>query len=702
MATLEKLRNRAGVLVAIVIGIALLAFILGDFVGSGGSLFNRSHFEIAEISGKSIPYQHYQERIDKILELNKALSGQSAIDEQTAERIREEVWNEIVRENVLGNSYENHGINVTPEELFDMVQGNNLHPIIKEQFGNRQTGEVDRGMIIQFLKNMENDPSGLQKAFWLYIENIIQQDRIYNKYINLIKKGMFVTDLQASHSLADRNKKVDFSYALKRYNTINDSLITVSNQEIKDYYKKHKHEFEQQTLRDVEYVVFPILPSSEDNTLAQEWISGIKGDFAHTADPVQFINLNSDVPFNSKYLKFSEIANQEVNQWAEKAAIGDVFGPIYENDSYQLVRIVDIAQLPDSVKARHILIGLKDKSKETHDLAKAKADSLYNVVKKGANFARLASDYSDDPGSAEKGGDLGWFPEGVMVQPFNDACFKGKKGDMVLVETQFGFHIINILEVGKTSKKVQLATLTRAVVPSTRTYQKVYQEASEFAGLNNTYVKFNQAILDKKLNKRLASNLREADRRIAGLDNPREMIRWAYRAKVQDVSPVFEFGDNFVVAALKSAKQEGTAPLEQVAEDIKSKVIIDKKAALLMDEFKKVLSQRDNINQVGTDLSVLLMEATRVSFSSFSLPSVGFEPAVIATAVATPEGVIAGPIKGNTGVYALAVTAINVDEGDNLTERRRLQNTLNSRAGYEAYEAIKKSAGIVDKRSSFF
>ena len=391
-----------------------------------------------------------------------------------------------------------------------------------------------------------------------------------------------------------------------------------------------------------------------------------------------------------------------MNQWAEKAAIGDVFGPIYENDSYQLVRIVDIAQLPDSVKARHILIGLKDKSKETHDLAKAKADSLYNVVKKGANFARLASDYSDDPGSAEKGGDLGWFPEGVMVQPFNDACFKGKKGDMVLVETQFGFHIINILEVGKTSKKVQLATLTRAVVPSTRTYQKVYQEASEFAGLNNTYEKFNQAILDKKLNKRLASNLREADRRIAGLDNPREMIRWAYRAKVQDVSPVFEFGDNFVVAALKSAKQEGTAPLEQVAEDIKSKVIIDKKAALLMDEFKKVLSQRDNINQVGTDLSVLLMEATRVSFSSFSLPSVGFEPAVIATAVATPEGVIAGSIKGNTGVYALAVTAINVDEGDNLTERRRLQNTLNSRAGYEAYEAIKKSAGIVDKRSSFF
>jgi peptidyl-prolyl cis-trans isomerase D len=702
MATLEKLRNRAGTLVAVVIGLALLAFILGDLLGSGGSLFNRSQFEIAEISGKSIPYQHYQERIDRIVELNKAVSGQSAIDEQTSERISEEVWNEIVREHVLGNSYNNHGIVVTPEELFDMVQGRNLHPIIKEQFGNRQTGEVDRAMIIQFLKNMENDPSGLQKTFWLYIENLIQNDRIYNKYINLIKKGMFVTNLHANRSLVDRNKKVDFSYVLKRYTSINDSLISVSEKEISNYHKQNEHEFEQQASRDVEYVVFPIRPSQDDYSIAEEWINNVKGDFAQANDPIQFTNLNSDTPFNNRYLKPSELANEELNQWAAKATVGDVYGPIFENDSYQLARIVDIAQIADSVKARHILIGFKEQSKQQYDLLKVKADSLYNVAKRGGNFARLANEYSDDPGSANQGGDLGWFPEGVMVQPFNDACFKGKKGDIVLVETQFGFHIINLLDVSKTSKKIQVAILERTVIPSTRTYQKIYQEASEFAGLNNTFEKFNQAVQDKKLSKRVASNLRESDRRVAGLENPREMVRWAYNAKELAVSPVFEFGDNFVVATLKSAKEEGIAPLEQVKEDIKSKIIIEKKASMLKEEFSNVMNQYDNINQIGRDLSVLITEASRISFSSFSLPTVGFEPAVIATAVSTPEGVIAGPVKGNTGVYALVVNAVNIEEGDKSAERRRLMNSFQSRAGFEAYEAMKKSADIVDKRSMFF
>jgi peptidyl-prolyl cis-trans isomerase D len=702
MATLEKLRNRAGTLVAVVIGLALLAFILGDLLGSGGSLFNRSQFEIAEISGKSIPYQHYQERIDRIVELNKAISGQSAIDEQTSERISEEVWNEIVREHVLGNSYDNHGIVVTPEELFDMVQGRNLHPIIKEQFGNRQTGEVDRTMIIQFLKNMENDPSGLQKTFWLYIENLIQNDRIYNKYINLIKKGMFVTNLHANRSLVDRNKKVDFSYVLKRYTSINDSLITVTEKEISNYHKQNKHEFEQQASRDVEYVVFPIRPSQDDYSIAEEWINNVKGDFAQANDPIQFTNLNSDTPFNNRYLKPSELANEELNQWAAKATVGDVYGPIFENDSYQLARIVDIAQIADSVKARHILIGVSGQSKVQFDMAKAKADSLYNVIKKGGNFARLANEYSDDPGSANQGGDLGWFPEGVMVQPFNDACFKGKKGDIVLVETQFGFHIINLLDVSNTSKKIQVAILGRTVIPSTRSYQKIYQEASEFAGLNNTFEKFNQAVQDKKLSKRVASNLRESDRRVAGLENPREMVRWAYSANELAVSPVFEFGDNFVVATLRSAKEEGIAPLEQVKEDIKSKIIIEKKAAMLKEDFSNVMNQYDNINQIGRDLSVLITEASRISFSSFSLPTVGFEPAVIATAVSTPEGVIAGPVKGNTGVYALVVNAVNIEEGDKSAERRRLMNSFQSRAGFEAYEAMKKSAEIVDKRSMFF
>lgn len=702
MATLEKLRNRAGTLVAVVIGLALLSFILSDFLGAGGSLFNRNQFEIAEISGKSIPFLNYQERVDHMVELNKALSGQSSIDEQTAERIREEIWNEIVRENVLEKKLEKLGISVSSDELFDMVQGKNLHPIIVQQFGNPQTGEVNREIIIQFLKSRDQDPSGLRNSFWLYIENLIIKDRELNKYNNLVKKGLYVTDLHSKKSLESRNKKTDISYILKRFTSIDDSLVVVTDKELKDYYKSNPHEFEQIASRDLEYVVFPIVPSQDDNRVAEEWINGIHKEFASTEEPTQFVNLNSDSPFSDSYLKMGQMPDAELNGWADNAKVNDVYGPYFDGESFKIARVVEIASLPDSVKARHILIRPTEQNKEMMDVAKAKADSILQVIKKGGNFANLANKHSEDPGSASKGGDLGWFAEGMMVKPFNDACFNGKKGDVTLVETQFGFHIIEVMDKGKPSRKVKLAILERKVVPSTRTYQKIYAEASEFAGINNTYDKFNQAIQDKKLSKRLASNLKEADKRIAGLENPREMVRWAYRSDLHAVSPVFEFGENFVVATLANVKDEGTAPFESVKDDVKAKVVREKKAEILKQELIAAKEKGNTLDEIGSAVNVPVLTASRVSFTSFSLSGLGVEPAVIAVATNAEEGKVVGPVVGNNGVYLVTVTATIIEAGDLVAEKSRLKNTFQSRASREAYEAIKAKANIVDKRSMFF
>ena len=702
MATLEKLRNRAGTLVAVVIGLALLSFILSDFLGSGGSLFNNNQFEIAEISGKSIPYQVYQERVDYVTELNKALSGQNTIDEQTAERIREEIWKEIVQENVLEKNYDKIGISITPDELFDMVQGNNLHPIIVQQFGNPQTGEVNREAIINFLKSFENDPSGLRKEFWLYIEKLIKKDRLFTKYNNLVKKGMYVTDLQAKHSAENRNKKVDFSYIVKRYSTINDSLVQVTESEIKDYYNNNSQEFQQNSLRDVEYVVFPIVPSEDDNKIAEEWIQKINKEFASSKEPVQFVNLNSDSQFEDKYFKMGQMPDEELNEWAEKSDENETFGPYFDGESYKIARIVEVASLPDSVKARHILLGTNSMSPAQKDSVKFKADSLLRVVKKGGSFASVASNFSDDPGSASKGGDLGWFPEGMMVKPFNDFCFNGKKGEVEVVETNYGYHIIEVLDKGKPSRKVKLAILERKVVPSTRTYQAIYSRASEFAGVNNTYEKFNEALQANKLTKRLASNLRENDKRVAGLENPRELVRWAYRSDKHIVSPVFEFGENFVVATLANVKEEGVAPLQDVKEDVKAKVIREKKAEMLSSEIADAMAEATTIQDIGTALNVPVQNATGVSFSSYSVSSLGFEPAVIGTATNAEEGKVVGPIEGNSGVVLISADAINLEEGDVLSEKKRLTKTMQSRASREAYEAIKTNANIDDKRSKFF
>jgi peptidyl-prolyl cis-trans isomerase D len=702
MATLEKLRNRAGTLVAVVIGLALLAFILGDLFGSGGSLFTKNQFEIAEISGKSIPYQHYQERIDHITELNKASRRQTSLDEQTTENIREEVWNELVQEYALGSKYKNLGITVSSEELFDMVQGRKLHPIIRQEFGNPQTGLVDPAIVVQFLKSLDADPSGLQRSIWLYLENLIIRDRLFSKYNNLVTKGMFVTDFHAARSIEERNKRVDFNFVVARYSTIDDSLVAVTSSDLKAYYKKHSHEFEQKASRDVEYVVFSILPSQDDFIMAEEWINRIKDDFINASDAVQFTNLNSDTPYRNQFLNQGQLPTEELNEWAFAAKQGEVYGPTFDGDSYLLARLVDLAFLADSVKARHILISPQGQDQVQYDAAKTKADSLLKVVKSSKNFAALAVQYSNDPGSATQGGDLGWFPEGAMVQPFNDACFNGNKGDIVLVETQFGFHIIEIQDKSKPSKKVKVALLERTVVPSTRTYQKIYQEASEFAGLNNSYEKFEKAVLEKKLSKRIASNLNESDRRVAGLENPREMVRWAYKSKLHAVSPVFEFGDNFIVATLTRVREDGIASLEQVEEEVKANVIRDKKAEMLMKKFNDAMSTTKNLDDLAANLSVSIQNASRTSFSSFSLPVVGFEPSVIATAVYSEEGVLTGPIKGNSGVYALTVNAVNIEEGDQLAERNRLLNLYESRTLREVYEAIKGDARIKDNRTKFF
>ncbi|HZJ73856.1 MAG TPA: peptidylprolyl isomerase, partial [Perlabentimonas sp.] len=452
MATLEKLRNRAGTLVAVVIGLALLAFILGDLLGSGGT-FNRNQFEIAEISGKSVPYQVYQQRVDHVIELNKASRRVSALDEQTTENIREEVWNQLLQEYVLSPWYKELGITISPDELFDMVQGNNLHPIIRQEFGNPQTGEVDVAMVDQLLRNLDSDPSGFQRSIWLYLEDIIIKDRLFTKYSNLVRKGLYVTDIHAQQSASERSSLADISFIVERYSSINDSLVSVSSKEIKSYYKENIEKYKQSASRDVEYVVFPINPSPNDYELAEEWINEIQKDFEEASNAGQFANLNSDVPYEGKFFKNGEISNKEINTWAFNAKVGDSFGPIFDGDSYILARLVDVDFLPDSVKARHILLSSNVQSQEEYDAVKAKADSVLKVVKRNRrSFAQLATDFSDDPGSAAQGGDLGWFPEGAMVQPFNDACFNGKKGDIVLVESQFGFHIIEIQEKGNLAK----------------------------------------------------------------------------------------------------------------------------------------------------------------------------------------------------------------------------------------------------------
>lgn len=701
MATLEKLRNKAGILLAVVIGIALFSFILGDFIKPGKSIFANSEHEIAKIAGKSVPYQLYQGKVEEIYEINKLFSQKTSLDEQTSEALREQVWQQLVKGNVMEEQYDKLGLAIHPDELFDMVQGRNIHPMIQQLFGNPQTGEVNKPAIIQFLKNMDADPTGRQKIMWLYVENEIKNERIFTKYTNLIRKGLYATNYESKRALNDRTNKVDFTYTSAPYSSIDDATVKYSQSDIEKYYEEHKQDYEQKASRDIEYVVFPIVPSAEDKELAEQWINKVKPEFQSASDPKQYATLNSDTPFDGRNYKQSELP-KEYSDWAFVAKVGDMIGPITEGSSIKLVRLAEINYTPDSVKARHILIAPADKDQASFAKAKTKADSLLAVIKKGGNFDRIAKEFSVDPGSKDKGGELGWFREGQMVKPFNDACFNGKKGEYVIVETQFGYHIINVIEKGKDAKKVQVAVVERKITASSKTIQTIFSEASQFAGTNKTTEQFTKAAESKKLTKRIANNLLENDRNIAGLDHPREVIRWAFKSEKGNVSEVFELGENFVVATLTATREEGFAPLTQVADEIKLKVIREKKGEMLSEKIKSAIKTSSNIESIAQILGSKVEQASGVSFSTYSIPNAGFEPSVIAAASNSSEGKLIGPIVGNTGVYVLNITARNKEEGDLNAEKSRLANMFGSRAYYEAYEALKKNAEIKDKRAKFY
>jgi len=703
MATLEKIRNRAGILIAAVIGLALLSFILSDMLNSGNSLFRGNQYEIAEVAGTSIQFQLYQAKVDKLTENAKRNSGGQEIDEQTMESIKDQTWEQLIRENVMASEYEELGITCSEDELLDMVQGNNIHPQVQQIpiFKDQTTGQFNRALVVQFLKNLDQDKTGNARSSWLEFENNLLQDRVITKYNNLLKKGLYVTSDEAKQSNVERNYKVDISFVVKKYAEISDSSITVSEDDLKAYYEAHKNKYiQKEASRDIDYISFDVLPSTEDITAAEKWANKTKEEFVTTEDAVQYVNLNSDVPYQDvNYAKAS--LSPVIDSIMFNSPVGTIYGPYVENNNYKVAKLIAVKQLPDSVKARHILIRPSEKISLKN--AETTIDSLKKLIDGGADFAELAKKYSAD-GSSEKGGDLGWFKEGQMVKPFNDSCFTSTVNHISIVHSQFGVHLVQVLEKGANSPRVQVGIIERAIEPSSATYQAIFATASKFAGENTTKEKFAAAITNMNLAKKIASNLKENDRKIAGLDSPRELVRWAYKAEKGNVSGVFELGNKFVIALLTEVREKGIAPLEQVKTEVETFAKIDKKAERFTKEFNDKLAGVNSIAVLASKINQPAMQGQAVSFSSFTINTAGVEPALIGVVSNLPKNKLSKPIKGNNGVYVAVVdNAIEANKNfDIKLEKQTIANGLQSRVDYQAYEALKELAEIKDMRSKFY
>lgn len=694
MATLEKIRSKSGVII-IIIGLALFAFVMTDLFKPGKSLFGPDPNEMAQVNGKTITIEAYQAYSSELEEWTKMQSNRTSLDENTQQRVQDQAWEQMVRESLLADQYEALNIVVTDEEMVSLMSGKNAHQAIKQMFTNPETGMFDDQMAIQSYQRRAENP--MANFYWNFLLKEIKNERLYAKYSSLLKNGMGVTSGIVKSEIAAKENNVSFDFIVKRYTSISDSAITVSNSEIKDYYNDNIDDFKQEATRDIQYVTFDVLASEADIQATKDNVIKAKAAFSEAnTDAAQYINRNSDnAPYVAKNLNVDAIS-AELRMFATTATVGEVYGPYLENEAFKLTRLVAVKQMPDSVKARHILISAQTPN------ADKKADSLFTLAKIGSDFAALASKNSEDNGSAVNGGDLGWFKEGMMVKPFNDACFNGKKGDIVKVQSQFGWHIINVQELGNTTTKYELATFEKNILPSQRTNQDTYSAAIKFASENPTREKFEKAVADQNLTPRYGRGLKANDRKVGALESPRSLVKWAFNAKVGEISPIEEFGNQYVLAVLIDAKEEGHATVASVQNQIKSILAKDKKAEKLISDLKSA-SQGSSLSDIAQKVNEPVQNATGINFGSFQVPGAGVEPALVAAATSSAKDAVSAPVKGENGVYVVKVNTIEKNTNLNAeSEKTQLAQSTAYRIDYQTYQALKNKADISDNRSKFY
>lgn len=686
MVKLEQIRNRSGLLL-FVIGIAMLAFILTDLLSSQNAGRGNVDMAVGVVGNEEIDFQNFEQRVQQNFDSQRQSNPNIDISQ-----VRNSVWNQLLRETIMQKEYSALGLDVSPAELFDMIQGPNPHASVMQAFSNPETGQFDRARLLQFLKeDINNDETGQTKQQWLNFETAIRQERQNNKYNAMLSKGLFVSDWQAKLDKQHQSEIRNVSYVQIPFSSIPDSMVEVTDQALRDYIKNNSEQYQQDASREVEYIVFNVLPSDEDRNDAYQWMESIKTDFKNADDDAFFVRKNSDVFNRVQFVSETDLTPEDTQLIKSKK--GTIKGPYtLSKNVLRLSKLVDIANRPDSVKARHILISGVD--------AENKIDSLKNLIETGQSFSTLAQTFSEDPGSGSNGGDLGWFSEGVMVSSFNDVCFTSNKGELSVINTQFGTHLIEVTDRSKSSEKYKIAHLDRQIVYSNTTYQQVFAKAGKFASENKTYDQFNESSVNENLSKRLADGLLESTNTIPGLDNPRELVRWAYNSKLGDVSDVFEFNDKIIVACLTGIKKEGLSDLEDVRATITPIVKNKMKSELLLEE----LIDMSSLEDVASNYGISVKQAQGLNFSSSQVPELGNEPSFVGVAFAIDQGQTSSSFATSKAVCMLTVNkVITSPEGaDFSANKQSLMNSLKNRSNFQAYQALQELIEVTDNRADFY
>ena len=609
---------------------------------------------------------------------------------------------------ILEKEYNNIGITVTGNEIIDLCVGKNPHPLAVQYLTNQQTKKLETEQIYKFITTIDQNPKPEARKFWADFEDYLTTTRLQEKFNGLIRGGIFVTDLEAKDEFYDRNKQASIQFVPAYLRMQKDTNATVTDGDIKDYFNKHKEDYKRTEARTFDYVAFDITPTHKDTLNTINWVKDQEAAFKKTTRDSAFVARTGKSTFKNQFLPRGSFGVPDTieNKMFAATDSGTLIGPWYEAGSYKIAKVIAVSSA-DSLayyKASHILIKPAGNTEADTLAAETKIQELKAKIEKGADFAQLARENSAD-GSAQKGGDLGWFKADQMVKPFANAVKRGKKGDLVAVRTQFGAHLIKITE-NKSEKVIKAAILDKPVQAGEET-QAAAQEAArklreDIAQGND----FEKAVAKMQLNRRIADNVGPNDRTIRGndLENPRDIIKWAYQQKVGDVSDPTSVGSKIVVAHLLHIQDDGYAKIEDIKSQLTAAAKKEKLKDRLVDEFNKALASK-NMDEIAKAVQSTVMSAENVNFANPGVQGLNArEPSFIGYVSGMQPNKFSQPVRGDEGVYVIKLNTFSqINLPANFDEPRKQTRMMESQNAQQmATEALKKVADVKDNRYLYY
>ncbi|MDB5261204.1 MAG: peptidylprolyl isomerase [Adhaeribacter sp.] len=683
---------------------ALLSFmVLGDLLGPNSRLLGGNNNVIGEIAGEEITIQAFDEALQGVKQNYAAQTGQQPGEEEMA-TLREQTWGQLILKVAYQKEFDRLGIAVSDEELVDMVQGNNIHPVIKQTFVNQQTGQFDRSLVVKYLREDLPKAPAEQQAAWYNFEGNLGPERQLVKYNNLIKLSNYVTTVEANRYQAEQTNTASAKYLFVPFFSISDSSIKVTDTQLQAYLDENKERYKVEESRNIEYISISVRPSGADSATVQQDVANVVQQFSSADNDSLFVKANSDTPFNGNWVNAGALPEKLKGQALEK---GKIFGPYNENGSFVIHKVIGVKDGgAASARASHILIKPENETPEAKTAAKSKAEGILAQIKAGADFAQMAAQNGQD-GTAASGGDLGYFSEGAMVPPFEKAVFGATSAGLIpnLVETDFGYHIVKVT-APKNTRNYQIATVTRSISSSDATRDEAFRRADELAGtIKNLEDLRSRVVQDKTLARAEAKNIRIADRSVNNLTNARELVRWAFNDKtdVGDVSPVFEIGDQFVVAALSAEIEKGYAKVADIREELTAAVRTREKAKQIIQKLSKLQGPLEQMApKYGPE--AVVRSANGITFASATIEGLGFDPVATGKIFGLKEGARSKPFEGQTGV--IVAELIKVDKvnfsGDMSGVKKNIETSRTGRSEGNTYQLIREKADIKDERVKFF